>query len=108
MLVVIQATRAANFKCEKDGFFVDTQECWMYHICAGTTHSVKTCKDDLVFNPLKNDCDWAINVGRSRSIRARRSLLTVLGQLHAANGALPSADRFDGSCEEAGRGRHVR
>jgi hypothetical protein len=46
----------------KDGFFPDKKDCWIYHICVGTSHSVKACKEDLLFNPIKNECDWAMNV----------------------------------------------
>lgn len=53
-----------SFKCDKDGFFPDERECWIYHICVGTSHSIKTCQDDLLFNPTKKECDWAINVNR--------------------------------------------
>ena len=58
----IQTVITNTFKCEKDGFFPDKRDCWIYHICAGTTHSVKACKEDLLFNPIKNECDWAMNV----------------------------------------------
>ncbi|CAF3628249.1 unnamed protein product [Rotaria sp. Silwood1] len=62
IFIIIQITRTENFVCEKDGFFPDKRDCWLYHICVGTTHSVKACKDDLLFNPIKNECDWAMNV----------------------------------------------
>lgn len=51
-----------SFKCEKDGFFPDKNDCWVYHICVGTTHAIKSCKENLLFNPIKSECDWAINV----------------------------------------------
>ncbi|UJR21789.1 hypothetical protein I4U23_024864 [Adineta vaga] len=62
IFIVIQSGIADSFKCEKDGFFPDKNDCWLYHICVGTSHSVKACKDDLLFNPIKNECDWAMNV----------------------------------------------
>ncbi|CAF3146434.1 unnamed protein product [Rotaria sp. Silwood2] len=61
-IIIIRVAKTENFICEKDGFFPDKRDCWIYHICVGTTHSVKACKDDLLFNPLKNECDWAMNV----------------------------------------------
>ncbi|CAF1259606.1 unnamed protein product, partial [Adineta steineri] len=61
-ILILQTALAQNFKCEKDGFFPDKHDCWIYHICVGATHSVKACKDDLLFNPNKNECDWAMNV----------------------------------------------
>ncbi|CAF1104520.1 unnamed protein product [Rotaria sordida] len=62
IIIIIQVARTENFICEKDGFFPDKGDCWIYHICVGTTHSVKACKEDLLFNPIKNECDWAMNV----------------------------------------------
>lgn len=62
---VIQLTKAVTFKCVKDGFFPDKKDCWIYHICVGTMHSVKACKEDLLFNPIKNECDWAMNVNEN-------------------------------------------
>ncbi|CAM4891981.1 unnamed protein product [Rotaria socialis] len=62
IVIIIQTAIAENFECEKDGFFPDKRDCWIYHICVGATHSVKACKEDLLFNPIKNECDWAMNV----------------------------------------------
>jgi hypothetical protein len=59
---MIQVLQGDSFKCVQDGFFPDKHDCWIYHICVGTTHSVKACKEDLLFNPIKNECDWAMNV----------------------------------------------
>lgn len=61
-MIIIETTIADNFVCEKDGFFPDQRDCWLYHICVGNTHSVKACKDDLLFNPVKSACDWEMNV----------------------------------------------
>ena len=61
-LNIIPLTIGESFKCVKDGFFPDKRDCWIYHICVGSTHSVKACKEDLLFNPNKNECDWAMNV----------------------------------------------
>ncbi|CAF0819246.1 unnamed protein product [Adineta ricciae] len=65
--IQIQSGIAETFKCEKDGFFPDKRDCWLYHICVGSSHSVKACKDDLLFNPVKNECDWAMNVNCTNS-----------------------------------------
>lgn len=62
LLSQISCVNGESFKCVKDGFFADKRDCWIYHICVGSTHSVKACKEDLLFNPLKNECDWAMNV----------------------------------------------
>jgi len=35
----------------------------------GTTHSVKACKEELLFNPIKNECDWAMNVNAKNKIQ---------------------------------------
>ena len=61
-MIIVHLARSETFKCSKDGFFPDKKDCWIYHICVGTTHSVKACKEDLLFNPIKNECDWAMNV----------------------------------------------
>ncbi|CAF3365201.1 unnamed protein product [Rotaria sp. Silwood1] len=66
-LVIIQLIRSETFKCVKDGFFPDKKDCWIYHICVGSTHSVKACKEELLFNPIKNECDWAMNVNCSQT-----------------------------------------
>lgn len=62
LVFIISITIIESFKCEKDGFFPDKRDCWVYHICVGTAHTIKACKEDLLFNPIKNQCDWAINV----------------------------------------------
>ncbi|CAF4665591.1 unnamed protein product, partial [Rotaria sp. Silwood2] len=62
IIFIIQLIRSETFKCVKDGFFPDKKDCWIYHICVGSTHSVKACKEELLFNPIKNECDWAMNV----------------------------------------------
>ncbi|UJR27800.1 hypothetical protein I4U23_009070 [Adineta vaga] len=59
---ILHLTQSETFKCVKDGFFPDKKDCWIYHICVGSSHSVKACKEDLLFNPEKNECDWAMNV----------------------------------------------
>ncbi len=64
LVLIIQITIINSFQCEKDGFFPDKRDCWVYHICVGTTHSIKACKEDLLFNPIKSQCDWAINVNQ--------------------------------------------
>jgi hypothetical protein len=73
-------TIADNFKCVKDGFFPDKGDCWIYHICVGTTHSVKACKEDLLFNPIKNECDWAMNVNQFVRLRFK-SIDYFLGEM---------------------------
>lgn len=56
------STIQTQFQCDQDGFFPDRHDCRLYHICVDGIHTVKTCDDELLFNPLKNECDWAINV----------------------------------------------
>ena len=34
----------------------------VYHICDNGAHSVRTCDDELYFNPQTGLCDWPINV----------------------------------------------
>jgi len=62
--LIIQLIKSETFKCVKDGFFPDKKDCWIYHICDGAAHSVKACKEELLFNPIKNECDWAMNVNQ--------------------------------------------
>jgi ribosome-associated toxin RatA of RatAB toxin-antitoxin module len=56
----------------------------------GTTHSVKACKEELLFNPIKNECDWAMNVNAKNKIQTDldfkfknkiKNLFFILGQL---------------------------
>ncbi|CAF1080126.1 unnamed protein product [Adineta steineri] len=84
LFLFIQLTKSETFKCVKDGFFPDKKDCWIYHICVGTTHSVKACKEDLLFNPNKNECDWAMNVNCSQ-----RSYEDTLPATIPANGLSP-------------------
>lgn len=65
VVFLIPFTNSDTFKCVKDGFYPDKKDCWIYHICDGASHSVKACKEDLLFNPIKNECDWAMNVNPS-------------------------------------------
>lgn len=80
LVCLIPFTNSNTFKCVKDGFFPDKKDCWIYHICAGTGHSVKACKEDLLFNPIKNECDWAMNVNSIYSCSSSNSFFH-LGQL---------------------------
>ncbi|CAF1286234.1 unnamed protein product [Adineta ricciae] len=63
---ILHLTGSETFRCAKDGFYPDKKDCWIYHICVGNSHSVKACKEDLLFNPEKNECDWAMNVNCSK------------------------------------------
>jgi hypothetical protein len=86
ILSLLPWTIDTNFQCVKDGFFPDKRDCWIYHICVGNSHSVKACKDDLLFNPGKNECDWPMNVAETSNVS---SLCVALfdvrftGQLYA-------------------------
>ena len=80
LVYMIQVLQGDSFKCVQDGFFPDKHDCWIYHICVGATHSVKACKEDLLFNPTKNECDWAMNVMALQRLRPK-TLPLCLGQL---------------------------
>ncbi len=73
IVLLIQLTKSETFKCVKDGFFPDKKDCWIYHICVGTTHSVKACKEELLFNPVKNECDWAMNVTKKSFLSKKKN-----------------------------------
>lgn len=59
------------FKCKEDGFFADSSDCWVYHICDGGTHSVRACEEDLLFNPKTGLCDWPMNVECKKTTTTR-------------------------------------
>ncbi|CAF3638081.1 unnamed protein product [Adineta steineri] len=103
-ILILQTALAQNFKCEKDGFFPDKHDCWIYHICVGATHSVKACKDDLLFNPNKNECDWAMNVNCTHTSPGNNVSSTVSTQNVVrpsdivGNNNLASESLFDDLC----------
>ncbi|CAF1308391.1 unnamed protein product, partial [Adineta steineri] len=103
-ILILQTAVAQNFKCEKDGFFPDKHDCWIYHICVGATHSVKACKDDLLFNPNKNECDWAMNVNCTHTSPGNNVSSTVSTQNVVrpseivGNNNLASESIFDDLC----------
>ena len=65
------------FKCTEDGFFPDTTDCWIYHICIAGTHSVRACDEDLFFNPKTGQCDWPMNVDCKQATTTTRRLTTT-------------------------------
>jgi len=50
------------FKCPGDGHFVDPESCASFYTCANNHGFSMTCSPGLLWNGLKNECDFPENV----------------------------------------------
>jgi len=62
LLLAFPSTCLAVFQCPSDGHHVDPESCASFYMCANGRGYSMTCSPGLLWNGIKNECDFPENV----------------------------------------------